>query len=279
MTYPHALPAEVQNIPDFWDRLHAACMSFLVLDYDGTIAPFRAERMEALPLPGIARLLEKIREKAQGALAIMSGRPVSEILCLLGDLRIMTVGGHGSEFRFPDGTMIAIDPTGTQKQGLEQAWRSIVREAGEDRVERKKMSLALHTRGLDKDEAVRLETLAREKWDITGSGHELEIVKFNGGIELRCRGINKGDALLRLLSHIGGNAFTVYIGDDETDEDAFSAIEGHGVSIRVAESGNGTRAQGLLRDVHAVKDFLGAWLVHAPAGRHGETLWKREDWR
>ena len=125
MTYPYAMPAEVQNIPDFWDRLHAACMSFLVLDYDGTIAPFRAERMEALPLPGIARLLEKIREKAQGALAIMSGRPVSEILCLLGDLRIMTVGGHGSEFRFPDGTMIAIDPTGTPAGDCRSRSRSV----------------------------------------------------------------------------------------------------------------------------------------------------------
>ena len=235
--------------------------------------------MGELQIVEIARLLEKIREKAQGALAIMSGRPVSEILCLLGDLRIMTVGGHGSEFRFPDGTMISIDPTGTQKQGLEQAWKSIVREAGEDRIERKKMSLALHTRGLEKDEAVRLETLAREIWNITGSSHELEIVKFNGGIELRCRGINKGDALLRLLSNVRGDVFTVYVGDDETDEDAFSAIEGHGVSIRVAESGNGTRAQGLLRDVHAVKDFLEAWLVHAQALGPGEMLWKREDWR
>jgi trehalose-phosphatase len=162
MTGTGTTPATVRSIPDFWDRLHMAGSSLLVLDYDGTIAPFRTERMEALPLPGIAYLLEKIREKTHGSLAIMSGRPVSEILYLLGDLCIMTVGGHGSELRFPDGTMLTIEPTGLQRKGLDEALETVAGKTGEHRLERKAVSVALHTRGLEEDEANRLEGLARK---------------------------------------------------------------------------------------------------------------------
>jgi hypothetical protein len=78
---------------------------------------------------------------------------------------------------------------------------------------------------------------------------------------------------------VRGQVFTVYIGDDETDEDAFRVMDGRGVGIRVCRSGNGTLAHGTLRDIHEVKSFLREWLDQAPGTRPGETIWKREDWR
>ncbi len=79
--------------------------SALFLDLDGTlidIAPRHDEVWVAPDLPGV---LARLRDALGGALAIVSGRPLHDILSLIpiGDLCI--AAEHGARLRLPDGTL------------------------------------------------------------------------------------------------------------------------------------------------------------------------------
>ncbi|HKQ62118.1 MAG TPA: trehalose-phosphatase, partial [Candidatus Polarisedimenticolaceae bacterium] len=85
-----------------WERAAAARHRLLMLDYDGTLAPFRIDRDQAHPLPAALAALEAIAAVPGGTqLAIVSGRPVRALEQLLGPLRATLVGEHGWEMRVP----------------------------------------------------------------------------------------------------------------------------------------------------------------------------------
>lgn len=270
------LPPPVSNLPGFWKQLSSSRRSFLALDYDGTLAPFTTRRMEACPLSGTVEIITGIRDKTGGSLAVISGRPLSEVLELLGDLQIILVGGHGREFRFPDKTMVIKKPNSLQTEGLDLAMARCITEGLAPCLEIKYASIAVHTRGLSQKEARYIEEYVMAELYHIAWMHDLELRKFNGGVELRCLGIDKGEALRTLISFLDDNTFCVYIGDDETDEDAFRVVRGHGVGIKVGETGNNTDAQGFLQDIDAVQQFLTSWLHHAPEGSTQEISWNRE---
>ncbi len=261
-----SVPITVDGIPGFWDDLRSAKSSFLALDYDGTCAPFKPERMEAYPLAGIPELIGRIRDRTHGSIAVISGRPMAELEQLLDVRGIMKVGSHGYEFRYPDGTLQVQDPTPEQRQGLSRAWEAGIRDSLSPRVETKVASLALHTRGIPDEQARFLEKQILDSWRPFIELHDLEVRRFNGGIELRCPGTDKGSALHSLLYRQPEDAFCVYIGDDETDEDAFRVLRGRGLGIRVGRSDAQTHAAGFLPDTQAVKGFLQGWAAMAPSG-------------
>ncbi len=68
----------------FWSRLATCPAALLTLDYDGTLAPFRTRRDDAVPYPGVAALLNRIRSEASTQVMLLSGRPPHEVTALLG---------------------------------------------------------------------------------------------------------------------------------------------------------------------------------------------------
>ncbi len=257
---------EVEGLPGFWDIVRASSEPCLVLDYDGTLAPFRTDRMSAFPLDGIVDLLLRIRDATDTYLAVMTGRPVSELLSLLGDLRIPVSGSQGTEFRYPDGTYQTLLPSERQQDRLKRAEREALVVATLGHVERKISSVGLHTRGLPPEDAAREEAAACEAWSRDADEYDLECRRFKGGVELRLLGIDKGTALQTLLRDRRPDGVCVYIGDDLTDEDAFRVLRDRGYGIRVGTPEEETAARGWLRDPRAVRQFLEAWL-EATSGR------------
>ncbi len=279
MSMETALFIEVKKAAGLWERLRSARTCFLALDYDGTLAPFHHIRMEAYPLPGITDLIGKIRDKTGGAIAVISGRPLAEVEHLLNVPGIMMVGSHGYEFRYPDGSMTVREPTARQRQGLGKAREADAIGGLGTRVEIKVGGIALHTRGMSVGEALSLEQRVHDSWTPIARLHDLEVRSFNGGIELRCPGTDKGGALKELLSRLREDTFSVYVGDDDTDEDAFRVVKDHGLGIRVGNPNEPTEASGFLPDIQAVQEFLQGWVALAPAGSSGGITWKNEDWR
>ena len=78
------------DLPDFWELVHTAGNRFLGLDYDGTLAPFTIDPMHAKPLPGIADQLRNLATEGRTQIAIISGRPVAEIMTLLDNPPVTT---------------------------------------------------------------------------------------------------------------------------------------------------------------------------------------------
>jgi trehalose-phosphatase len=248
-------------VGDFWQRLRLAKKKFLALDYDGTLAPFHVDPMKAFPLPGIPELLGKLSERSDTTLAMVSGRPLEEVVALLGDLGVMVVGSHGREMRKSDGSLTAMHPTEKQKSGLETALDTAIQEGFADRLEKKIGSIALHTRVLPPAEATEIETVIAKKWSAIAHQYDLECMGFNGGVEIRCTGRNKGDVLVELLDLQPPGTFSVYVGDDVTDEDAFREIRDRGIGIKVGETATTTAATGFLANCEEVRDFLRAWTL------------------
>ncbi|MEN6475435.1 MAG: trehalose-phosphatase [Syntrophaceae bacterium] len=252
------------NIPDFWARLGSSPTAFLALDYDGTLAPFKAERMQAMPFEGIAPLLRQIVTKSPGTVAIISGRPIFEIELLLPEQNLILIGNHGFEIKRPGLTIQYHQPNPGQAQGLAAAQGITVNEGAAHLLEIKMASLALHTRGLAPATAAAWEDRIAALWTEIAGKHALEVRRFNGGIELRCRGRSKGDAVQDLITSLGHEPFFVFIGDDDTDEDVFRAISNHGIGIKVDSMGTPTAAHGYVSGIEEVRVFLACWLRYAP---------------
>jgi trehalose 6-phosphate phosphatase len=94
----------------------------------------------------------------------------------------------------------------------------------------------------------------------------LDLLEFDGGVEIRAPGADKGNAVRAFLREIGRDTPTAYLGDDSTDESAFRAIEGRGISVLVRPTWRQTAAQSWLQPPGELLDFLGLWLKACSEG-------------
>lgn len=209
-------------------------------------------------MPGIVDTLRLISESGRTFVSIVSGRPVAELTHLLGDLNVTLVGSHGFELKMPHEQVMIMEPAPEQLAGLECGGRLVVENGLSGLVEAKIGSIAVHTRGLEREESERTEKLVVSLWSDIARKCRLRCLRFNGGVELRADGWNKGDAVMTLLCAYKPD-FGVYIGDDETDEDVFRNLPECGVGLKVGCPGSATMAAGILRDCVAVREFLQIW--------------------
>ena len=261
----------ITNLPDFWQRVREADHLFLGLDYDGTLAPFDIDPMAATPVEGVKESIRLLGESEQTRVAIISGRPLTEVMTLLGDPRVMVIGSHGHELWPVDGAPVVRQPSPNQAFGLEEVKADLLQRGLVDRLECKVASLAVHTRGLPPELALDIEEVVGTTWAEAARRYDLECRRFNGGVEIRCAGWGKGAALTQLLDVQPDQTLAVYIGDDETDEDAFTVLRGRGVGIKVGDSSWPTAAQGFLPDCHAVADFLQTWISLTDTARRSAS--------
>ena len=93
------------EIEMFFQHLETAPASALLLDYDGTLAPFHVNRLQAFPYPGVVALLEKIVGAQKTKVVIISGRPIVELRTLLSPVDFVEMwGSHGIERLSSDGS-------------------------------------------------------------------------------------------------------------------------------------------------------------------------------
>jgi trehalose-phosphatase len=242
-------------------RVAAAPGRLLMLDYDGTLAPFREARDEAVPYPGVRERLERLAAEPAGRVAIVSGRAVEHLAPLIGiDPLPEIFGSHGFEHRTVDGRLEQRPLAEPAERGLEQAREWAREERLDDRLEVKPAGLALHWRGLPGDEIERLDHRARPDWQRIADEHDLHLLAFDGGLELRARDADKGTVVRELLQQAGGDALAAYLGDDKTDEDAFEALAGHGLPVLVRPEPRPTAAERWIRPPEDLLAFLDAWL-------------------
>ena len=256
------------SLETLWDRLARAPSSALLLDYDGTLAPFRERRMEAIPYPGVRERLRALVDRGR-RVVVVSGRPVAEVLALLAPERPLEIwGAHGVERQVPGAEIRVLGPPPEVARGLDRLEEDLRSRGLGDRIERKAAGIAVHVRGLPPEEAARVLAEAREALGRTAPeacpAHE-----FDGGLEIRWRGRSKGDAVRTILQEVPGGTVTAYLGDDRTDEDAFEALGAGGWSILVRETWRPTRARAWIRPPDELLDFLDRWLRTTPAGSPG----------
>ena len=202
--------------------------SVLMLDYDGTLAPFVQERSEAKLYAGVSDRLIRLTHMRAIRLAVLSGRPAREVASLLPDLLGADIwGSHGRERLHSSGCYENFLLNPLQSQYLAELEELIVAEGFGFALERKLGSLAFHTRGLPETDANAIHEVVRNHYrSITSADKSagLEWLSFDGGIEIRGTGRTKGDAVACILTESPFDVSVAYLGDDQTDEDAFRML-------------------------------------------------------
>jgi trehalose 6-phosphate phosphatase len=244
----------------FFDRVRHAPRRVLLLDYDGTLAPFTPDRARAFPYREIPVLVSQIM-RHNTRVVLVSGRAATELLFLSGISPQPEIwGSHGMERLYPDGAYEVHTPDLAHRHALHRATR-VLRECGlNERMEIKPGSIAVHWRGPSAEKRAHIEEKVRAVCAPIARDAELELLPFDGGLELRAPGRNKGDAVNTILSEMGDGTAAAYLGDDQTDENAFLAIKGRGLSVLVRSEPRDSIADIYLRPPEELVHFLRDWL-------------------
>jgi trehalose 6-phosphate phosphatase len=247
------------GIPEsFWRRAADSEHRLLMVDYDGTLAPFRTNRIEAVPLDLSISQLRTIASGRNTTVVILSGRPIRELESFITGLAVQLVGEGGWEEKSPGGSLVR-HPL---PRGVEAALgRAAAAAPGywSQRLERKRTSLMLHTRGLPVVEAAEILQTCGELWRAELAAG-LRLVRLDGGIELRAKGRDKGTAVRDLLERSPRGTLAVHIGDDELDEDAFEVLLDSGFGIRIGDPRVPSGARGRLASWIDLPLFLKRWI-------------------
>lgn len=257
------------DFPEFLHDIAAAPERILLLDYDGTLAPFQIRPELARPYPEVLTVLSNILRAGGTRVVIVSGRRAEELLPLLPlDRRPEIWGSHGRERLQPDGTLLLAVPEEHERGALEEAAAALepVLQAG-CRIERKAASVAVHWRGASVLAVAKLRAAASETWKSLARDHGLECLPFDGGLELRVPGCTKGDVVRTVLADATPGSAVAYLGDDITDEDAFEAVKPCGIGVLVRPQYRQTLADVWLRPPRELVAFLKHWRVDAARAR------------
>lgn len=227
------------------------------LDYDGTLTPIVDHPDDAL-----------LAEPARGALgrlaelhpvAIVSGRDRQDVEDKVGLQEVYYAGSHGFDITGPGGFReqrgaeyrsmlgLAADELDEQVGPMNGVW-----------VERKRYAVAVHFRQAPSDAEQKLrnlvENVARKHPALKSSGGK-KIFELRPNLEW-----DKGRAVLWLLEVLElapDRYLPVYVGDDETDEDAFAVLaDGTGLGVVVGDAHRPTFARFSLSGPQEVTAFL-----------------------
>lgn len=237
-------------------------MSLLMLDYDGTLAPFTTQRDKALPYPGVQLMLQNIMLTGRTRVVIISGRDVCDTASLLNLDPCPEIWGlHGLQHRAPNGAskMSPLDPR--TLAALSDAERWLTYQNLRETAEFKTGSIAVHWRGFDESRADELRGRVLLGWKPIADSSDLELLDFDGGLEICSPEADKGEAVRSILRGMPAGSPAAYLGDDLTDERGFVAIQGHGLSILVRPRWRHTQAQLWLKPPQELLHFFARWLA------------------
>jgi trehalose-phosphatase len=198
-------------------------------DYDGTLAPIVDDPTRATPMPEAATAIRELALLPQTTVAVISGRALRDLAALSrlpGEVRL--VGSHGSEFDV--GFVERITPEGVAlRTRLGRAISDVAKGLPGIRLEQKPASVAIHLRGAEPDLAKRVTEAI-----LTGPGtwSDVHVTTGRDVVELSVVATNKGTAVDELRTQMSASA-VVFLGDDDTDENAFANLAGPDIGIRI----------------------------------------------
>jgi trehalose-phosphatase len=254
-------PEVRSHLIPFLQAVAEAPQAVLFVDYDGTLAPFQVKREQAYPYPGVAPLLQEIVRGGQTRLVVISGREAGEIPPLLDIHPPPEVWGcHGLEHLRTDGIMEMLPLSKRTRNGLSEAEHWVDQQQLRGVAEFKRGGIALHWRGLSEMDMEDIRARVTLGWRPVAKDSGLALLEFDGGLEILATEANKGDAVRALLNEVSPETPAAYLGDDTTDESAFRAMEGRGISVLVRPTWRQTAAQSWLKPPEELLEFLDLWL-------------------
>jgi len=199
----------------------------LVFDIDGTLSPIAPTPQAAYLYPGVAAMLESLRQHAH--VAIMTGRGLRDGARIVNVDNVTYIGTHGLEWSdgLPATHEVQIVPEAMCYVQPGQQLLDLVQQHLESLpgviVQRKTVGGTLHYRGSSTPEQTREHLLALLEEPTRQLGMRLGEGKMVVEV-LAPLGINKGQALRKYVQRFSLQGL-IFAGDDRTDLDAVLEAE------------------------------------------------------
>jgi trehalose-phosphatase len=268
--FPESEPGLREETADklehFFRAFAGAPSPVLLLDYDGTLAPFRLDRFQAHPWAGMPELLRRIQQQGRTRISMITGRPAAEIAPLLSlDSPLEVWGLHGAERLYPDGRRELEEPEPATRIRLDELRECLRRDSLGGLFEDKANGVVVHWRGASPAKAKQIEQRTRALFEPLAKIDGLALLEFESGLELRT-GRDKGEAVEAILNEAEAGSPVAFLGDDLTDEAAFRAVnqaKAPHLSVLIRLKPRETAADVWLRPPDELKEFLEKWNLAA----------------
>ncbi len=262
-------PITAEELDGWLEGFLARLPLALFVDYDGTLTGLRDHPSQAVLSPGMRAALRACAARDDTHVAVVSGRALSDIRQLIGEPGLTYAGNHGLEISGPDFDDFVHTDLVHYRTRTEELAKELEALAVDGAwIEAKGPTLTYHYRAVP--EARRPE-LAREASGIIERGG-YQARGAHCAVEARPPiGWDKGRAVLHILRERYGPSWSeslrvIYVGDDDTDEDAFRFLAGLAMTFRVGSASSLTAAQRRLPNVDAVMKLV-EWLAQRAAPR------------
>ena len=271
---PHddPLPLERNQLLDAFDRAHSR---LLMLDYDGTLAPFATLPQSAVPSGDLIEILKRLVQDKNSIIALISGRPRANLQrWFAGIPNLWIAAEHGAVLWSPISThweQPHHDSSDEWKKRVHPILEHFVDRTPGSFVEEKEFSLVWHYRMADPEFGEWLANDLVANLDHMLAESPVKAVKGQKTVEVKSLWANKGQVYSRLLlSGVVQPDFIMAAGDDVTDEDLFARLPESAWTIHVGR--NQSRAKYYLSN----PDEMLALLTQLLESRHTDSTQKRE---
>ena len=232
--------------------------AIVFLDYDGTLTPIMSRPELARISPEMKALVGALSERCN--VSIVSGRSRKKLKELLGLENVIYAGSHGIDIAGPPNTGLRLDTGRDYQDSLAAVYRDLSDSLeGIPRVlvELTGYTVPVHYRLVDPAHIPEVDRIVGR---VLEDHPKIRRNRGNMVFEIRPRSPwDKGSALLWIREQLGfspDNSVAFYLGDDTTDEDAFSVLEEPDVGILVASRPRKTAARYSVKDPSEVGQFL-----------------------
>lgn len=223
----------------------------LFLDVDGTLLEIAATPDEVHVDPDLVDLLRQLERACDGALALVSGRPIAELDDLFAPLFLSVAGVHGCERRDASGHWYRPTVVGATLEPIRREIEHLLRQYHGTLIEDKGCALAVHFRKAPYLE----EVLKVQLSSLLTRTTEYELLEGDHVIEIKPVAQNKATAIEAFMQETPFAGRTpIFIGDDKTDLDGFAAVRrfrGRAISV-----GDRVIADTALPNPAAVREWL-----------------------
>lgn len=218
---------------DIAEKYRESSARLLMIDYDGTLAPF-SDYPDEVEFPEKSRkILENLTHDEKNDIYLISGRKKEYMDYYFNDENIGLIAEHGIWIKHPGKKW-------TQLRKHNKQWKNEIREILQIHVDRtpgtyieeKDYSLAWHYRRADPDLGRKRSWELNDKLRDLVSNLNLEVQEGKKVLEIKPMGVNKGIAASMIIQQ-KNYEFIMSLGVDWTNEYMFRKIPDYGISIKV----------------------------------------------
>jgi trehalose 6-phosphate synthase/phosphatase len=230
----------------------------ILLDYDGTLAPYQKVPSLALPSDDLLQLLKELSSDPANDLIIISGRDAQTLDNWLGHLPLTLVAEHGAYVKYKNEEWREyITVPNEWKDQIRPIMQLFVDRCAGSFIEEKNSTLAWHYRNTQQELGFSRSRELRNSLLQLITNTPLQVIDGNKVLEVRMIGVDKGATAMNLINYLNPD-FILCIGDDTTDEDMFRSLREKGYTIKIGR-GN-TAAQYTIMSQREVYPFLSLFL-------------------